>query len=417
MRRTALLTLLSDWLPKLVSFATVVLLARRLGAPEFAELAVALSWIGYAWWGVDLGQAGYSIRTLAAATGAEQRRLGSEIFSLYLALAAVVSGIVVLLLAVTGGLGGGSGRLLLAMTPYLLCYALFPDWWLRARGQLWQLGAANWAVAGGFLAAVLALPSGDAVLDALAFGLSPLAGAVVSLGVLGRAGQLPRVRASRTAWRTHLRTSLLFSASGAGGQVATPLALASMTAASPGAAGAFALGLRASGAAANALWLLLHNALPHLLAQRRADSRRRLDGRHVLAAAVPPLLGVLVAVALWPPIRDDVVGPSYSPYGGYLLLGVALLVVWGPKYLVEINLIASFGDLRRIVMNLVAPVLVVAALLAGITDQHPWVMPAALLLGEALATGLGFVLVNRRPAEATTPALAEPAATTGPDLC
>jgi hypothetical protein len=62
-------------------------------------------------------------------------------------------------------------------------------------------------------------------------------------------------------------------------------------------------------------------------------------------------------------------------------------------------------------------VLVVAALLAGITDQHPWVMPAALLLGEALATGLGFVLVNRRPAEATTPALAEPAATTGPDLC
>jgi O-antigen/teichoic acid export membrane protein len=416
MRRTALLTLLSDWLPKLVSFATVVLLARRLGAPEFAQLAVALSWIGYAWWGVDLGQAGYSIRTLAAATGAEQRRLGSEIFSLYVALAAAVSGIVVLVLAVAGDLAGGSGRLLLAMTPYLLCYALFPDWWLRARGQLWQLGAANWAVAGGFLAAVLALPR-NAALDALAFGLSPLAGAAVSLTVLWRARQLPQLQVSRRAWRTHLRTSLLFSASGAGGQVATPLALASMTAANPGAAGAFALGLRASGAAANALWLLLHNALPHLLAQRRADARRRLGVRYVLAAAVPPLLGVLIAVALWHPVRDHVIGPSYSRYGGYLLLGAALLVVWGPKYLVEINLIASFGDLRRIAMNMLAPVLVIAALISGITDSRPWVMPTALLLGEVLATALGFVLLNRCPAPVRTSVLVEPAATPGLDPC
>src|SRR4051794_7449653 len=172
MRRTALLTLLSDWLPKLVSFLTVVLLARRLGADEFAQYAVALSWVGYAWWGVDLGQAGYSIRTLAVARGEQQHRLGSEIFSLYLALSLVVSAAVVVLVVATTGSGSSSGRLVLAMTPYLICYGLFPDWWLRARGMLWELGAANWAVAVGFLAAVLVLPVQPA-LDALAFGLSP----------------------------------------------------------------------------------------------------------------------------------------------------------------------------------------------------------------------------------------------------
>jgi hypothetical protein len=100
-----------------------------------------------------------------------------------------------------------------------------------------------------------------------------------------------------------------------------------------------------------------------------------------------------------------------------LLLGAALLVVWGPKYLVEINLIASFGDLRRIAMNMLAPVLVIAALISGITDSRPWVMPTALLLGEVLATALGFVLLNRCPAPVRTSVLVEPAATPGLDPC
>ncbi|MCW2778052.1 MAG: hypothetical protein JWN17_1777, partial [Frankiales bacterium] len=161
MRRTAWLTLLSDWLPKLVSLVSVVLIARRLGASSFADFAVALGWIGYAWWAVDLGQAGYSIRTLAARTGSAQHRLGCEIWSLYLALATTVSAALVLALWVTGATDGPRGRLVLLLTPFLLAYAVFPDWWLRARGLLPALGAANWATALALLLVVGLLPPGS----------------------------------------------------------------------------------------------------------------------------------------------------------------------------------------------------------------------------------------------------------------
>jgi O-antigen/teichoic acid export membrane protein len=393
-RRTVLLTLVSDWLPKLVSFLAVVLVARRLGAPEFAYFAVALSWMGYAWWAVDLGQAGYSVRTLAATSGARQRRLGSEIFSLYLTLAVVVSLLLVALLLVTGAAGSREGTLLLAMSPYLLAYAVFPDWWLRARGQLLHLGAANWAAVLSLLLAWALVPPGDAVAYALAYGLSPFAGAVVAMVALGRAGALPRWVASWTAWGQHLRTSLLFGVAGVGGQVSVPLTLATMTSVgSPRAAGAFALGLRASAAAANALWLLMQNALPRLLA-----GSRPVTGRMAAAAAVPPLLGVGVAALLWHPLIEPVVGPSYAGAGSYAALGVLLLAVWGPKYVVEIGLVATYGDKQRIAVNWVSPVLVVGAVVWGLADGRSWVMPVVLLTGEGLAAVLGFGLLRGRRA-------------------
>ncbi|MGB8650857.1 MAG: oligosaccharide flippase family protein [Mycobacteriales bacterium] len=403
MRRTVLLTLVSDWLPKLVAFLAVVLVARKLGASEFAYFAVALSWMGYAWWAVDLGQGGYSIRTLAASSGAEQRRLGSEIFSLYLTLAAVVTVGVVALLLVTGARDVSSGRILLAMSPYLLTYAVFPDWWLRARGQLWQLGAANWAMVLSLLVAWALVPSGDAVGYALAYGLAPLAGAVVAVLALERDGTRPVWTPSWTAWLRHLRTSLMFGAAGLGGQVAVPLALATMTAtSSPRAAGAFALGMRASGAAANALWLLLQNALPRLL-----SAQRPITAGIAAGAALPPLLGVGVAVVLWHPVLEPVLGASYSGAGAYAALGVLLLAVWGPKYVVEIGLVASFGDAQRIVMNCVAPVVVVAVVLSGLPTGRSWVMPAALLCGEGLAAVVGYALLRARRRTVATSCPAE----------
>ncbi|MCW2600022.1 MAG: Polysaccharide biosynthesis protein [Frankiales bacterium] len=392
MRRTVLLTVMSDWLPKLVAFLGVLLVARRLGASEFAFFAVALSWTGYAWWAIDLGQAGYSIRTLAASSGAAQQRLGSEIFSLYLALAAVVSAGLVAVLLLTRAYHAPDGRLLLAMSPYLLAYALFPDWWLRARGQLLQLGAANWAAVVTLVVAWILVPSGDGVAYALGYGLSPLAGATVAMYILARHGSLPTWTPSWTAWLRHLRTSLMFGAAGVGGQISVPLALATMASTgNPRAAGAFALGMRASAAAANALWLLLQNALPHLL-----TGTRPVTARTAIGAAMPPLLGVGVAVLLWHPLLAPALGSSYAQAGGYAALGALLLVVWGPKYVIEIGLVATFGDAQRIVMNIVPPVLVVAAVLTGLQTGRSWAMPTALLCGEGLAAVVGYALLRRR---------------------
>jgi O-antigen/teichoic acid export membrane protein len=385
------MTLVSDWLPKLVALVTMLLLARRLGAADFGHFAVALGWISYAWWAVDLGQAGYSIRTLATATSERQRTLGSEIFSLYLSLSVLASAVLVGLLLVLDGTGSPENRLLLVLVPYLVAYALFPDWWLRARGQLVALGVANWVIAVAFAAAVLLLEPGDGSAYAAAFALTPLGGAAVALVALSRQGNRPRWAGSPAAWRRHLRVSLKFSAAGAGGQVAVPLALATMTATGdPVAAGAFAIGLRVSASAANALWLLLHNALPQLLAEQR-----RPGARVLLLAAGLPLLGVLVAVALWQPVLGPALGPSYDGAGAYAALGALLLVVWGPKYVVEIGLITAYRDVPRIAMNTVPPLVVAAAAVSGLAPDHSWTMPAALLLGEGAAAAVGLVLLRR----------------------
>lgn len=390
-RRTVLLTLMSDWLPKLVAFLAVVLVARRLGAAEFAYFGLALSWMGYAWWSVDLGQAGYSVRTLASSSGQEQRRLGSEIFSLYLTLAGVVSTALVLLLVATGAHRSPDGRLLLAMCPYLLTYALFPDWWLRARGQLLQLGAANWATVLSLLLAWLLMAPGNGVGYAIAYGLSPLAGAAVGLWVLRRQGSSPVWTPSARAWGQHLRKSLMFGAAGLGGQVSLPLTLATMTAVGdPRAAGAFALGMRASASAANALWLLLQNALPRLL-----SGVRPITAWTVAAAALPPLLGVGAAAALWSPLLASVLGTSYLGSGGYLALGALLLAVWAPKFLVEIGLVAAFGDVQRILMNAIPPLLIASAAVTGLGTHRPWAMPATLLCAEGVATVVGYGMLRR----------------------
>lgn len=399
MRRTVLLTLVSDWLPKLVAFLAVVLVARSLGAADFAYYAVALSWLGYAWWSVDLGQAGYSVRALATSEPHDQRRVGSEIFSLYLALAVVVTTALAGLLLLTGAGRSPAGELLLAMSPYLLTYALFPDWWLRARGQLLALGVANWAAVLSFLLAWALLPEGSATGYAVGYGLSPLAGAVIAWGALARRGSSPSVVVSWSRWRRHLQTSLLFGAAGLGGHVSLPLTLAAMTQAGDRrAAGAFALGVRASAAAANALWILLQNCLPRLV---RAGPTITL--RHLAAAAALPALGIAVGAALWTPVLAPFVGDSYAAAAGHLLLGAGLLVVWGPKYLVEIGLIAGYGDTRRIVMNSVPAVVVTAALLAGAARLGTGALVTVLLVGEGAAVAVGVLLLRRSARTRTTP--------------
>src|SRR5690606_39554534 len=128
---------------------------------------------GYGWAAVDLGQAGYSVRALAGKSRDEESQLGHEIFGLYLTLALAVTGALVVLLAASGLGSTPSGRLLLLMAPFLACYALFPDWWLRASGLLGLLGAANGVAVVSFGAAVVLLPAGDAGGDAVAYGRAP----------------------------------------------------------------------------------------------------------------------------------------------------------------------------------------------------------------------------------------------------
>jgi O-antigen/teichoic acid export membrane protein len=394
------LTTMSDWLPKLVAFVAMMLVARLLGAPAFALFALAQSWIGYGWAAVDLGQAGYSVRTLAdrhgrapgnGEAGAEERRLGYEIFGLYLVLAvAVTTGLVVVLLTTELG-STEAGRLVVLMTPFLVSYALLPDWWLRAGGQLGWLGAANWSSVLCFLVALALIPHGHADGYALAYGLAPLAAAAVAWWALSRRGIRPGLIVRWSAWKVHLRCSVLFAAAGAAGQIAVPLTLLGMSGAGDEAAvGAYAVGLRVAAAAAGALWLLVQNALPRVLA-----SRRQITWTTAAAAAAPGLLGLIPFVVLWRPVLAPLLGPSYAELGGFVALGLIVLVVWGAKFVVEMGLIAAYADRSRIVMNVIAPLTVTAVLVTGLAGRGAATAPLVLLAGEATGAVIGLGLLRR----------------------
>jgi hypothetical protein len=307
-------------------------------------------------------------------------------------LAVVVTGALALVLLVSGSAQSTQGRLLFAMTPYLVAYAVFPDWWLRASGMLGTLSIANWCYVLSFLVALLLLPKGSSVAYALAYGLAPLAGAVVAWYALARRGTLPRFRGDWSAWLSHLRSSLLFAAAGASSQLSVPLTLVAMTAAGDArAAGAFAVGLRVAASAANGLWLFLQNALPRLL-----SSRRRITAITVLASALPPMVGIGVGALLWHAVIAPVLGPSYAQSGAFVALGIMTLAVWWPKYVVEIGLIASYADVSRILMNVVAPGIVIVSLLTGFSKQHAWNAPLVLLAAECIGATCGFRVLRRR---------------------
>jgi O-antigen/teichoic acid export membrane protein len=392
------LTAISDWLPKFISFLTMLLVARLLGAAGFAVFALAQAWIGYGWAAVDLGQAGYSVRTLAGRSQDEETRLGYEIFGLYLVLAVSVTAGLVVALRVSGLGDTDAGHLVVLMTPFLVSYALLPDWWLRARGQLGILGAANGAAVLCFLLAVALLPAGHAQGYAIAYGVAPLAAALVAWLALARRGIRPRLVMRWRAWRSHLRYSMLFATAGAAAQVPVPLTLLGMTAAGDEAAtGAYAVGLRIAAASAGALWLLVQNALPRLLA-----SQRRITVSIALAATLPGLAGLISGALLWRPLLAPLLGPSFADLGAFVALGLVLLMAWGAKSTVEMGLIAAYADRARIVMNVVTPLAVGAVLVTGLAGRHTAVAPVALLGGEAVSVIVGLVLL-RRTRTGTTP--------------
>jgi hypothetical protein len=246
---------------------------------------------------------------------------------------------------------------------------------------------------------VVLVPRGHVEGYALAYGLAPLAAAAVAWIALARRGILPRVVLRWRAWKGHLRYSLLFAVAGAAGQIAVPLTLLGMAAAGDTAAvGAYAVGLRVAAAAAGALWLLIQNALPRLLA-----SGRRITGPNAVAAGLPGLVALIPCALLWRPLLAPGLGPSYAELGGFVALGLVVLAVWGSKFVVEMGLIAGYADPARIAMNAVAPVTVAIVLVTGLAARGAEIAPLALLGGEAAGVLVGLVLLRRSRARQKPP--------------
>jgi O-antigen/teichoic acid export membrane protein len=301
--RVTLLTALSDWAPKAVGLVLTFLIGRILGPGPFTTYTLALTWVSYAWTLTDQGLGGYGVR-LVAARQEGFRTAAGEILGTYCVTAGIVwtSIASVALFATQPPLQGA----LLAMSVFVLTYAIYPDWLLRGLGALGILAIGNWATLllwAGLLAAATTTASLTGA--ALAYGASPAAGAIVVWFWLRRRGWWATLWVSPRVLVRRLGAALAFSAGGIIGGIATPVMFSTVVhLSSVTAAASLALGLRVSTAAAGAGWIALQNMLPELV----RHSRRDTAARQLIGAALPGI-GLTVAAAIaWPIVVQPFLG-------------------------------------------------------------------------------------------------------------
>jgi O-antigen/teichoic acid export membrane protein len=394
--RVTLLTALSDWIPKAIGLLLMFLLGRVLGPGPFTTYTLALTWVNYAWTLTDQGLGGFGIR-LVAARQEGFRSATDEIVGTYCVTAAAVWALVVAV-AVFGTQPPLQG-VLLAMSIFVLTYAVYPDWLLRGLGALRVLAIGNWAtllVWAGLLAATMAATSLDAAAlpyAALAYGVSPVAGAILAWWWLRTRGWSLRLWVPPRVLLRRLGAALAFSAGGIIGGIATPLMFSTVVhLSSASAAASLALGLRLSTAAAGAGWIALQNMLPALV----RVPVRATAGRQLIGAALPGIALTLAAAILWPILIQPFLGDGYR--GGFplFLVGVANSISFGMKYLAEMRLLAAFQDMSRTIVGSVGLVCTALGCGMGLLTGSPWYAALGFTAGEAVAALVGFGLLAIR---------------------
>jgi O-antigen/teichoic acid export membrane protein len=389
--RMTLLTALSDWTPKAVGLLLTFLIGRMLGPGPFTTYTLALTWVSYAWTLSDQGLGGFGVR-LVAARREGFRSAAEEIVGTYCVTAAVVwTGITSVALFVTGP---PLQAALLAMSVFVLAYAIYPDWLLRGLGALRVLAIGNWATLV-LWAGLLAVASTTSSLTgaALAYGVSPAAGAILVWYWLRRRGWRPRLWVPPRILFRRLAAALAFSAGGIIGGIATPVMFSTVVhLSSATAAASLALGLRVSTAAAGAGWIALQNMLPALV----KDAKRETAGRQLVAAALPGI-GLTVAAAIaWPIVLQPFLGEGYLRGFPLFLLGVANIIPFSLKYLAEMRLLAAFEDMSRTIVGSVGLGCTGLGCGAALLFGSPWYAAVGFTIGETVAALVGFQLLARR---------------------
>jgi len=281
----------------------------------------------------------------------------------------------------------------------VLAYAIYPDWLLRGLGALRVLAIGNWAMllvwVALLAATAVAIGLDDQALTyaALAYAISPLAGAIVAWSWLRKREWTLRPWVRPRMLLRRLGAALAFSAGGIIGGIATPLMFSTVVRLSEAStAASLALGLRLSASAAGAAWIALQNMLPALV----KSSARETAGRQVLGAALPGITLTLGAAILWPILIKPFLGEGYQEGFPMFLVGVATSISFGLKYLAEMRLLAAFQDLSRAIVGSVG--LVCTALSCGMAllARSPWYAALGFTVGEAVAGLVGFRLLASR---------------------
>lgn len=389
--RVTLLTALSDWAPKAVGLLLTFLIGRVLGPEAFTTYTLALTWVSYAWTLTDQGLGGFGVR-LVAARQEGFRAAADEILGTYCVTAAIVWTSIASV-AVFGTRPPLQGALL-AMSVFVLTYAVYPDWLLRGLGALRVLAVGNWATLVLWVA-LLAVATTTTSLTgaALAYGVSPVAGAILVWFWLARRGWRPRLWVPPRVLVRRLAAALSFSAGGIIGGIATPVMFSTVVhLSSATAAASLALGMRVSTAAAGAGWIALQNMLPALV----RHSRRDTAARQLIGAALPGI-GLTVAGAIaWPIVIQPFLGEGYL--GGFplFLLGVANIIPFSLKYLAEMRLLAAFEDLSRTIVGIVGLTCTGIGCGAALLIGSPWYAALGFTAGETVAALVGYQLLARR---------------------
>jgi O-antigen/teichoic acid export membrane protein len=198
----------SEGITKGLFFAANVLLARFLSASDYGVLALAQSWVLYAWIVADLGIMMYG---QAAAASCQSRTQTAALAWEILPLRAFAGTAVFIALTALLPLFTASGPVritIAAASFYLLGQALNAEWLLRGRERFDVVMIANAAAAAAFLAAVLMNGSGSgaAFKDAIGWALSSFIMAAVYVFFLpGLIGMPPIRKVRAAAWVRHAR--------------------------------------------------------------------------------------------------------------------------------------------------------------------------------------------------------------------
>lgn len=207
----------SEGMTKGLFFVANILLARFLSASDYGVLALAQSWVLYAWIIADLGIMMYGQAEAARREGrAQTAALAWEILPLRaLAGVAVFTALTLMLPLFTKS--APLGTTIAAASIYLLGQAINAEWLFRGKERFDVVMMGNAAGAMTFLGAVVFVGSarGAATKDALAWSLSSFAMAAVYAAFLpGLIGMPDRFRISASAWPRHVRESSFVALSG-----------------------------------------------------------------------------------------------------------------------------------------------------------------------------------------------------------
>jgi O-antigen/teichoic acid export membrane protein len=383
-------TVFGEWTPRLLGFAITLFIARRLGPRDFGTFALVFAWVHLCWGAVDVGTSNYALRLLAEQPARRPAILG-ELLTLNLTLAAL-TGTLLAALSIILVTEVSIRSTFLVMLLFLFTFAAYPDWFLRGTGVLNTLAVANFAVAALWLSLTLGLgalpqPSGYA----LAWALSPLAGAVVFWSrYRGYVGELHQGIAPRK-WLSHVKISGLFALSGG-------LANATIPAASTGlqviggsvVLGSYTVGLRIAAVIAGALLIGLQNFTPQLVRQRGHINQGQLVG----LALVGGIVLFSTATILVPFVLIPLIGTAYRLGEPEILIGFAAIVPWSAKFPIEALLIADHADRARIAIQLVS-LAIVGVAIGGALLLHSWPLVAVgYLVAEATGAGVGWILLR-----------------------